>query len=163
MLRIKGVQFTYMLKRLLYFIESETNTPTIIAHSGYTNHFPLLFINCIKHNIKVADVFKNYKFIDSLKVIKDSINCQKPGLKSISKSYNLQHNALEDVKSLVDVFTKQPPYMNAINENHQIYSTKDILQYVKHKLPLSIDKMIQLRGTVQTVKQLIKLFLLCKR
>ena len=60
MLRIKGLQFTYMLKRLLYFIESETNTPTIIAHSGYTNHFPLLFINCIKHKIKVADVFKNF-------------------------------------------------------------------------------------------------------
>ena len=69
-----------------------------------------------------------------------------------------QHNAFADVKSLVDVFTKQLPYMNVINENHQIYSTKDILQYVKHKLPLSINEMIQLRGTIQTVKQLIEVF-----
>ncbi len=63
----KAVPFTYILKRMLLSINSETDNPTIIAHSGYLDDFPLIFINCMKHNINVADVFKNYTIIDSFK------------------------------------------------------------------------------------------------
>ena len=150
----KGVPFTYMLKRMLLFIKSETDNPTIIAHSGYLNDFPLLFINCIKHNINVADVFKNYTFIDSLKVIRNSIECRKPGLKSIIILCYKQHTALSDVKSLLNVFTKQQPYTSLLSDSVQTYSTNDIVQFMNQKLPLSIDKHHQFVYNVHTVEQL---------
>jgi DNA polymerase III alpha subunit (gram-positive type) len=92
-LRHKGVEFTYMIKRLCEFVKSETTTPTLIAHNGYLCDYPLLFANCMKYNLEVEDIFDNYIFVDSIKVL-ECAGCRKPELKTISRSKFAQHNAV---------------------------------------------------------------------
>ena len=69
-----------MLNRLLQFVNSETSTPKLVAHGGYLSDFPLLFINCMKHSIDIADNFANYKFIDTVRFLKEQGRYKKPGL-----------------------------------------------------------------------------------
>lgn len=105
-LRQKGVDFTYMIKKLRKFVKSEITTPTLIAHNGYLCDFPLLFASCMKYNLEVENIFKNYTFIDTIKVLQ-RLGFKKPGLKTISSVKYQQHNAVLDAKSFASEFTKQ--------------------------------------------------------
>ena len=150
-LRQKGVHFTYMIKRLKEFVKSETTTPTVIAHGGYLTDFPLLFANCMKYNIEVKDIFENYTFADSVKML-ECINCKKTGLNTISDSKYKQHSALSDVKALASVFSKK--YIDLLNQNLVSCSTGDILQSLGRKLPISIDELYHLSKSVNNIEQL---------
>ena len=152
-LRQKGVDFTYMIKRLCKFVKSETATPTLIAHNGYLCDFPLLFANCMKYNLEVEDIFKNYTFVDTIKVLQ-RMGCRKTGLKTISSVKYQQHNAASDAKALASTFTKQEVYTNLLNQNREICSTGDILQFLGRKLSIPIDKLCILSSSVNNVEQL---------
>ncbi len=101
----QGVPFTDMLGELLDFVKKETSTPTLVAHGGYLNDFPLLFANCMKHNIDIATVFENYTFIVTVKVLNEWGGCKKPGLQSIANADYNHHNALADAEMLMNVYT----------------------------------------------------------
>ena len=72
MIKHKDVPFKFKLNRLLQFVNIETITPILIAHVGYLLDFSILFGNCMKHNMNITDTFTNYKFIDTVRVLKES-------------------------------------------------------------------------------------------
>ena len=155
-LKRKGVPFAYMLQRLIQFIKSETDTPTIIAHGGYLFDFPLLFANCLKHNIDITEEFKKYKFIDSIKVLKEFNICKRHGLQSISENHYHQHSAVEDAKALMNVFTKQYPYKEIIKQTQLVYLANGILQILEEKLPVSINELHSIVSATYCIEHLIQ-------
>ena len=152
-LQQKAVPFSYMLKMMLKFIHSETTTPTLIAHGGFLWDFPLLMINCMKYNVDVVMIFTQYSFIDSMKMLQEN-GYYKPGLETISRVTS-QHNALEDTKVLLKVFTKQSPFSEILNEYKKVYSLKDILHFVKTKLPVSITRIYKLVSSCRCHQELL--------
>ena len=152
-LQQKGVSFTHMIKRLTRFVKSETKTPTIIAHAGYAFDFPLLFTNCMKHNLNVQIIFQNYAFVDSVKVLQNA-GVRKPGLHTIANASYQRHSAASDAKTLVDVFNNKEMYANLIKQNDIKYSVNDMLQVLRKKLPISIDDLCYLSSSVNTREEL---------
>ena len=163
-IRHKGVSFNFMLDRLLRFVKSETNTPILIAHAGYLFDFPILFVNCMKHNIDIADTFANFTFIDTLRVLKERGEYTKSSLKSIANISFHHHSAKEDAKTLMYVFTKQYSYAELLNkftkeecESSLKFSTNDILDFLVKKLPITIQQLRKIVSSVESRKELIPL------
>ena len=154
-LQRKCVPFTYAIKKMLRFIQCETATPTLIAHGGFLCDFPLLIINNMKYNIDVADIFAQYTFIDSMKMLQE-IGYSKPGLDTISHVVS-HHNALQDTKVLLNVFTKQFPFPRILNEYKNTYSLEDILHFVGTKLPVSIPELYKFVSTCYCHQELLSI------
>ena len=127
--------FYNVMTELINFISmEERHAPTkIVAHGGYLSDFPLLLANCMKENFDYT-WFKKCEFIDSVKELQRH-GYKRPGLDSLSSSPNRVHSAVRDVELLREIATKLLP------QTLNIYTLRDIEQYMQIKMPISIAEL----------------------
>ena len=135
--------FCDTMNGLITFISTEErNPPTkIIAHGGYLSDFPLLLVNCMKENFNYT-WFEKCEFIDSVKELQ-RLGYKRPGLDSLSSS-NRIHSAAEDVELLREIAS------NLLPQSLNMYSLRDIEQYMHDKMPVTITELRNLAADTTT-------------
>ena len=109
-------------------VQSET---IIIAYGGYLFDFPILLVNCMKHNYDWTSL-EGGMFNDSMRVLQNS-GYKRPGLcKDLNRKRN-GHSALEVAYILKAICNKDSEVFN-----HDGYSFQDILYHLDRKLQLPI-------------------------
>ena len=82
-----GLSFRAMMDALVDFLsheqaQSETIS-IIIAHGGFSNDFPILLANCIKHSYDNYSILANCTYVDSMLMFQNA-GYVKPGSKRLS-------------------------------------------------------------------------------
>ena len=166
-----GLTFQKCFTDMTDFINKEAQSDddddddiVIIAHGGFLSDFPLLLINCLKNECD-TDVMRNYKFIDSLKILQNEQNNEINNHLSLEKLAKLVldktpeefHAAFYDAETLLLIF-QENPYKTILNQNINItsFSLTSIHDYVHSKMPLSIELIYTACSDTQTVESLIK-------
>ena len=138
----KSKPFLTVINELLTFIRNEEGElydreeTMIIGHGSFYNDYPILLAQCMKNRYPYESELHHFTFIDSMLILRDK-GYSKPGLDALSGISNRLHGAEYDVRLLQTVVQKLLHYDDLI-ERHA-YTLDDIHEYMKERLPISIN------------------------
>ena len=141
-----GCGFNDSTTALVEFIHNEqlrsATDPIIIAHGGHLHDFPILLANCMKYNFNDFGILKDCLFKDSVHILKDD-GYQRSGLDTPCQELNIKrniHSALEDAYILKKFFIKK----HELLDHPYGYTFKDIVSHLNGKLPIPIQRVLDL-------------------
>ena len=107
---VSTISIDEAINRFIHFLNNLSNLKVLlIAHNGHPFDFKFLVRDEYRHNFDIALKCNIFGFVDTLKLIKNTINRQSYSLENLATefipNYNPEnaHNAIHDVRNLREI------------------------------------------------------------